>query len=33
MILTADYCLELHTVFEVMTLYMPTVIYACDNFR
>lgn len=28
MTLTSGYCLDPHTVFEIMTLYMPGVIYA-----
>lgn len=31
--LTAGYCLDTHKLFEIMTLYMPNVIYACDGFR
>lgn len=33
MTLTSVYCLDPHTVFEIMTLYMPGVIYACDGFQ
>lgn len=32
MTLTSGYCHDPHTVFEIMTLYMPGVIYACDGF-
>lgn len=33
MTLTAGYCLGPHSVFEIMPLYMPSIIYACDDFR
>lgn len=33
MTLTAGYCLGPHAVFEIMSLHMPTVIYAYDDFR
>lgn len=33
MILTAGYCLDPHTVFEIMALYMSSVTDACDAFR
>lgn len=33
MTLTAGYCLDPHTVFEIMTLYMPSVIYAYGGFQ
>lgn len=33
MILIVGYCFGLYLVFEIMLLYMLSIIYVCDDFR